>query len=139
MLYHTMDLVRQFLNRGQVPVVTPLCCGYATSVAFSWYLWSRPYCCNVYNGLHIELAALKTIGDWLEDSGWINAVWSGISWFCHISRTIHAHELLLALCMDTSTTDLNKGLELLRSGCNVERRYRGRCKYVTAQVLCTAL
>ncbi len=28
----------------------------------------------MFGGLHIEMAALKTIGDWLQGSGWVQAL-----------------------------------------------------------------
>ena len=28
----------------------------------------------MFGGLHIEMAALKTLGDWLKGSGWVQAV-----------------------------------------------------------------
>ena len=28
----------------------------------------------MFGGLHIEMTALKTIGDWLESSGWAEAL-----------------------------------------------------------------
>ena len=57
----------------------------------------------MFGGLHIELAALKAIGNWLEDSGWTNAVaqsdlastGTADSFIkaSHISRTRHAHQV----------------------------------------------
>ncbi|KAH3822151.1 hypothetical protein DPMN_123922 [Dreissena polymorpha] len=29
---------------------------------------------GMFGGLHIEIPALRTIGDWLQDSGWVNAL-----------------------------------------------------------------
>ena len=29
---------------------------------------------KMFNGLHIEMAALKTLGDWLQGSGWVEAL-----------------------------------------------------------------
>jgi hypothetical protein len=57
----------------------------------------------MFGGLHIELAALKAIGNWLEDSGWTNAVaqsdlastGTADSFIkaSHISQTRHAHQV----------------------------------------------
>ena len=67
----------QELNPGQVPVITvdqPL---YAISKLMQWN-WPANY--EVENfvillgGLHIEMAALKVLGDWLDDSRWIEAL-----------------------------------------------------------------
>ena len=34
----------------------------------------RKLLCGHPGGLHIEMAGLKVIGDWLEDSGWVQAL-----------------------------------------------------------------
>ena len=57
----------------------------------------------MFGGLHIEMAALKTLGDWLADSGWTAAITdaniasSGVAdsllAASHLSRTRHAHEV----------------------------------------------
>ena len=57
-------------------------------------------------GLHTELAALKAIGNWLEGSGWTNALvqaevttpGTADSFLnaAHVSRTRHAHEVTAA-------------------------------------------
>ena len=54
-------------------------------------------------GLRIELAVLKAIGSWIEDSGWTNAlVQAGVTTpgtadsflkASQISRTLHAHQV----------------------------------------------
>lgn len=61
------------LNPGQVPVIAfdqPL---FAVGKEIQW-LWPSDYGENkfviVFEGLHIEMAFLKVIGDWLEGSGW---------------------------------------------------------------------
>ena len=73
--------------------------------------------------MHIELAALKTLGDWLESSGWTTAITeSNIASAgtadsflnaAHISRTIHAHEVTacaLYILMKTSYTSYTRSL-----------------------------
>ena len=60
----------------------------------------------LFEGLHIELAALKTAGDWLEGSGWVEAlVQAGIASAgtadsflraAHVARTRHAHQVTAA-------------------------------------------
>ena len=57
----------------------------------------------MFGGLHIEIAAWKTIGDWLESSGWtsalvqLNITTAGKADLflhaSHVSRTRYAHEV----------------------------------------------
>lgn len=80
MIRHSMDVVKlavQELNPGQVPVITldqPL---YAIAKKIQWN-WPKIYGEDsfvvILGGLHIEMAGLKVIGDWLEDSGWVEAL-----------------------------------------------------------------
>ena len=58
---------------------------------------------TVLGGLHIEMASLKVLGDWLEDSGWVEAfvqakvASAGIAESflkaSHVTRTRHAHQV----------------------------------------------
>ncbi|VDI23211.1 Hypothetical predicted protein [Mytilus galloprovincialis] len=58
----------------------------------------------LFGGLHIEIAALRTIGDWLDNSGWTSALsqaniassGTAASFLTasHVSRTRHAHEFV---------------------------------------------
>ena len=60
----------------------------------------------MFGGLHIEMATLKLLGDWLEDSGWTNALVqadiasSGTAnsfiHASHIAKTRHAHQVTAA-------------------------------------------
>ena len=62
--------------------------------------------CDHVRGLHIEMATLKLLGDWLEDSGWTNAlVQAGIASLgtsksyinvSHVTKTRHAHQVTAA-------------------------------------------
>ena len=80
MIRHSMDVVRsavEHLNAGQTPVLTfdqPL---YALAKQIQWK-WPEKYGEDKFvlmlGGLHIEMAALKTIGDWLQGSGWAQAL-----------------------------------------------------------------
>lgn len=55
----------------------------------------------MFGGLHIEMAMLKLLGDWLKDSGWTNALVqadiasSGTAnsfiHASHVTKTRHAH------------------------------------------------
>ena len=96
----------QKLNPGQVPVVTldqPL---YAIAKEIQWS-WPEQYGESKFvimlGGLHIEMAALNVIGDWLEDSGWVEAlVQADVSSpgkaeaflnASHVKRTRYAHQV----------------------------------------------
>lgn len=80
MIVHTMNTVKsltEFLNPGQVPVVScdqPL---YAIAKKIQWQ-WPERYgerkFVTVLGGLHIEIAAWRAIGDFLEGSGWTSAI-----------------------------------------------------------------
>ena len=80
MIRHAIDVIRQainFLNPGQVPIIAcdqPL---YAIAKKIQWN-WPSTYgekkSVIMLGGLHIELAVLKAIGSWIEDSGWTNAL-----------------------------------------------------------------
>lgn len=109
MIKHSMDIIRaaiHHLNPGQTPVMAcdqPL---YALAKQIQWN-WPQLYGENkfviMFGGLHIEMAAWKTIGDWLENCGWTAAVTrsnlatSGVAdsflKCSHVSRTRHAHEV----------------------------------------------
>ncbi|KAH3786320.1 hypothetical protein DPMN_164426 [Dreissena polymorpha] len=80
MIWHSMTIIKEcvnFLNPGQIPVMAceqPL---YALAKNIQWIVPER-YGENLivvmFGCLHIEIAALRTIGDWLQDSGWVNAL-----------------------------------------------------------------
>ena len=109
MIRHSMDVNKQAvqkLNPDQVPVITldqPL---YAIAQRIQWN-WPEQYGENhfviILGGLHIEMAGLKLIGDWLEDSGWVQALVqakvasAGIAdsflKVSHVTRTGYAHQV----------------------------------------------
>ena len=76
MIKHGMDIIEkitQAVNPGQTPVLTvdqPL---YAIAKKIQWK-WPDQYGENKFvvlmGGLHIEMAVLKVLGDWLNKSGW---------------------------------------------------------------------
>lgn len=76
---HSMDVVAQnvqYLNPGQIPVMTvdqPL---YALCKAIQWLHepLSEKHFFVMFGGMHIELAGLRLAGQWLEDSAWNNAL-----------------------------------------------------------------
>ena len=80
MIQHSMDVVKnavEHVNPGQTPVVTldqPL---FALAKQIQWK-WPEKYgedkMVVMFGGLHIAMAALKTIGDWLRGSGWVQAL-----------------------------------------------------------------
>ncbi len=113
MIRHSMDIIKaaiQHLNPGQTPVIAadqPL---YALAKEIQW-TWPATYGEDhfviMFSGLHTEMATLKLLGDWLEDSGWTNALvvqadiaHSGTAnSFIHAShgtKTRHAHQVTAA-------------------------------------------
>ena len=63
----------------------------------------------MFGGLHVEMACMKTMEDWLEGSGWTallteaNIASFGTADFflkaAHISDTSYAHEVTLVVCI----------------------------------------
>lgn len=106
---HVMERIREtiaFLNPGQIPVITadqPL---YALTKQIQWH-WPQQYGENkfviMFGGLHVEMAALKSIGSLLKASGWIEAIVeadiasSGIAesfiTASSVTRTRYAHQI----------------------------------------------
>ena len=80
MIRHSMDVVKnavEHVNPGQTPVVTldqPL---FALAKQIQWK-WPEKHgedkMVVMFGGLHFEMAALKTLGDWLRGSGWVQAL-----------------------------------------------------------------
>ena len=57
----------------------------------------------MFGGLHIEMAALKTVGDWLQGSAWVQALVQAFAGTAdsflrtsHVSRTRRAHQVTAA-------------------------------------------
>ena len=79
MIRYGLDIMKtavDYLSRGQLPVIAfdqPL---YALAKLVQWN-WKENYkekCIVIMMGLlYIEMAALKTIEDWLKYSGWSSA------------------------------------------------------------------
>ena len=109
MIKHGMDMLKkatQFLNPGQIPVISldaPLF-ALAKLVQWNWpYTHSEKDFVVMFGGLHIEMAIWKTLGDYLESSGWTSAlVQAGVASsgtadsylkVSHLTRTKHAHQL----------------------------------------------
>ena len=80
MVRHSLDVIKKVVditNKGQTPVVAvdqPL---FAIAKKIQWK-WSQVYGEDkflvMFGGLHIELAAMKVLGDLLKDSGWTSAL-----------------------------------------------------------------
>ena len=112
MIKHSFCVIKsavEHLNPGQIPVITfdqPL---YALAKQIQWK-WPDDYGEDkfviMFGGLHIEMAALKAVGDWLKGSGWVQTlVQTGITTVgtadsflraAHVTRTRRAHQVTLA-------------------------------------------
>ena len=107
--FHVVKSAIEHLNPGQTPVIAfdqPL---YALAKHIQWK-WPENYGEDkfviMFGGLHIEMAALKTLGDWLKGSGWVQALVQanittpGIAdsflQAAHVTRTIRAHQVTVA-------------------------------------------
>jgi len=80
MIRRSMDVVKndvEHMNPGQTPVVTfdqPLF-ALAKQIHRKWpESYSEDQIVVMFGGLHIEMAALRTLGDWLQGSGWVEAL-----------------------------------------------------------------
>lgn len=113
MVKHGMNIIQQItarVNPDQIPVLTvdqPL---YAIAKRIQWK-WPEEYGERQYvvlmGGLHIEMAMLKVIGDWLNGSGWTYVMTSanvttegradGLQKGSHISRCQWAHQITAAV------------------------------------------
>ena len=73
MIRHSMDIVKdavQHLNPGQVPVIAANQPLYALAKEIQWtwpVLYGEDHFLIMFGGLHIEMAILKLLGDWLRD------------------------------------------------------------------------
>ena len=109
MIKHGMNVIKQaveLLNPGQVPVIAvdqPL---YSLAKNIQWQYpatHGEDKFVIMFGGLHIEMAFLKVIGDWLRDSGWTEALTdshlasSGVAdsflKASHVTRTRRAHQV----------------------------------------------
>lgn len=125
MIKHAMDLVKAtttFLNPGQVPVMAvdqPL---FAIAKQVQWK-WPDLYGDMVimFGGLHLEMCALKMLGEILKDSGWTMALTeaevasagtadSFIS-ASHVKRTRIAHQVTACSLYQLCKTAYDKYLQ----------------------------
>ena len=109
MIRHSIDVMKtvvEHLNPGQASVITfdqPL---FALAKQIQWK-WPEKYgedkVVLMFGGLHIKMAALKTLGDWLDGSGWahtqvradITTPGTAESFLraSHVTRTRRAHQV----------------------------------------------
>ena len=112
MIQHGMNVIKnatQLLNPDQVPVIAmdqPL---FALAKQIQWdkpATFGEDKFLIMLGGLHIEMAAFKTLGDWLRDSGWTEALTlskvastgtaDSFLKCSHVARTRHAHQVTAA-------------------------------------------
>lgn len=112
MIRHSMTVINvatQKLNPGQTPVLAmdqPL---FALAKLIQWN-WPDTYGEDkffiMFGGLHIEITAFHTIGDWLADSGWTHLLSeaeiategtaNSFLKVSHLTKTRHAHQVTAA-------------------------------------------
>ena len=126
---HVIKQAVQKLNPSQVPVITldqPL---YAIGKMIQWN-WPESYGEDhfvlVLGGLHIEMAGLKVIGDWHEDSGWVEALVQAkvasagtaesFVKVCHVKRTRYAHQVTASRLHILMKKSYRQYIESLESG-----------------------
>ena len=80
MVKHGMDMLKkatQFLNPGQISVISLDAPLFALAKLVQWN-WPQTHgekdFVVMFGGLHIEMAIWKTLGDYLESSGWVSAL-----------------------------------------------------------------
>ena len=80
MIRHGMNVINdvvQHLNPGQTPVVAmdqPL---FALAKIIQWNMpetHGEDRYVAMFGGLHIEITAFKALGEFLDESGWVNAL-----------------------------------------------------------------
>ena len=112
MIRHSLTVVERAIrvvNPGQIPVVTydqPL---FALAKQIQWH-WPDDFGEDKFivmmGGLHIEMAALRMLGHWLESSGWVHClvqaevstpgVAESFIHGSHVKRTRYAHMVTAA-------------------------------------------
>ena len=112
MIRHSMTIIQsavQYLNPGHIPVLVcdqPLF-AIAKQIQWTWkYNYGENKLVLMFGGLHIEMAAWKAVGTWLEGSGWSdvlsesNIATSGKAesylQASHLKRTRYAHQVTAA-------------------------------------------
>ena len=112
MIKHSLDVISkavEHLNPGQSLVVTfdqPLYV-LAKQIQFRWpEKYGEDKLVVIFGGLHIEMASLKMLGNWLQGSGWVEALLQAdisspgtpdsFLKATHVSRTRRAHQITAA-------------------------------------------
>lgn len=129
MICHAIDVITKavnFLNQGQVPVLAcdqPL---YAIAKKIQWNfptVYGEKKLLVMFGGFHTELAALKALGSWIEDSGWTSVLvpadvttpGTADSFLktSRVSRTRHAHQVTAAvyILMDKAYKTYREGVD----------------------------
>ena len=130
MICHSMDIVKtavEILNPGQVPVIT---CNqpfytFAKQIQWSWPTFHEEnHVVVMFGGLHIEMAALKMLGDLLEGNGWTEALvqandaspGTADSFLktSHVTLIRQAHQVTassLYLCLEMAYTEYRKNVK----------------------------
>ena len=109
MIRHSLNMIKASvdkLNPGQTPVVAfdQQLYAIAKQVQWNWpNLYGEDKLVIMFGGLHIEMAAFKVLGEWLEGSGWTHALTqaeiasSGLAdsflKASHIAKTRRAHQI----------------------------------------------
>lgn len=111
MMMHTLKVVKEavdFLNPGQIPVIVadqPL---YAILKQLQYQFpqkFGEDKFLMMMGGLHVEMALERVVGQWLEDSGWVEALVDAevttqgraesMIYASHVTRTRYAHQVSL--------------------------------------------
>ena len=146
MVKHGMDIIAHITghdNPGQIPVLTvdqPL---YAIAKKIQW-TWPEKYGETQYvlmmGGLHIEMAMLSVIGEWLDGSGWTYVMTAanvttegrtiGLQRGSHTSKGQWAHQVTAAALYQL----LNKSYTEYRTNRSDEEqlKFEERCKYMAS-------
>ena len=109
MVRHSMKIVQnamKFINSDQIPVLT---CDQSLFAMAKEIQWTWPvelgenYFVVMLGGLHIEITAFKTLGSWLNGSGWVDALTQSMvakagttdSYLhcSHLTRARYAHQV----------------------------------------------
>ena len=112
MVRHTMKLIWKavnHLNPGQIPVITADQPVYALGKQVQWQFpefFGEDKFVFMMGGLHIEMAILSMIGDWLQGSEWSELLVAAQIHSCgtadsilsasHVKRSRYAHQVSLA-------------------------------------------
>ena len=112
MILHAINVIKsavQHVNPGQVPVITLDQSLFAIAKQIQWN-WPSTHGEDQFlvmlGGLHIEMAALKVLGNWLDGSGWTTVIGdAGVASTgvadsfikaSHLARTRRAHQVTAA-------------------------------------------